>query len=89
MSQTPQLDLTTQLDIDLDSEWPIELYNDGPVTIRDIPLEYQTFDRVNWIRLKQMIDRWPAMRKSWEAFIIDYHICLSTLEAEDDDDIPF
>ena len=86
MSTTPQ-----QLELDFETECPMDpFYDDGPVSITDIPAEYQSFNRVNWFRLEQMIERWPAMRKSWEAFIIDYHMCLSTLEAEElNDDIPF
>ena len=67
-----------------------ELYDDGPITIDDIPFDHQCFNKVSQWRLKQMIKRWPAMQKSWEAFIIDYHVCLSTLQEEENkDDIPF
>lgn len=69
---------------------PVDLYDDGPVDMDYVPEEYRTFERISWYRLKQMIERWPAMRKSWEAFIIDYHMCLSTLQEEEEkDDIPF
>ena len=79
---------TTVEQIDLNVEWP--LYDDGPVTIDDPMIRYKTFDAVSWIRLKEMIERWPAMRKSWEAFIIDYNMCLShQLSEEETDDIPF
>jgi len=86
MSTTPQ-----QLELDFETERLMDpFYEDGPVSITDIPTKYQSFNRVNWFRLEQMIERWPAMRKSWEAFIIDYNMCLSTLEAEElNDDIPF
>ena len=90
MSQTTQSDLTTQQNFDYDTEWPMADYDDGPVTIDDPIVEYKTFEQVSWWRLKQMIERWPAMRKSWEAFIIDYNVCLATLREEDkDNDIPF
>ncbi len=76
--------------IDLDKEWPFSDYDDGPITIDDPIVHYKTFNSVNWYRLKEMIERWPTMRKSWEAFIIDYNVCLSQLTAEDkQDDIPF
>jgi len=53
-------------------------------------ISHKTFDQVSWLRLKEMIERWPAMRKSWEAFIIDYNICLAHIYSEEDtDDIPF
>lgn len=80
-----------QLELDFEEEWPVrDYYDDGPVTIDDI-VEYKTFEQVSWWRLKQMLERWPAIRKSWEAFIIDYNVCLATLreEDEDEDDIPF
>ena len=74
--------------IDLGEEW--SLYDDGPVTIDDPMIRYKTFNDVSWTRLKEMIERWPAMRKSWEAFIIDYNLCLShQLSEEETDDIPF
>lgn len=63
MSQLTQSDLTTQPNIN---------YDDGPVTIDDPIVEYKTFEQVSWWRLKQMLERWPAMHKSWQAFIIDY-----------------
>ena len=73
---------------DLNAEWP--LYNDGPITIDDPIVAYKTFNEVSWIRLKEMTERWPAMRKSWEAFIIDYNVCLSQIRSEESfDDIPF
>ena len=72
------------------SQIELDLYDDGPITIDDPIVKYKTFSQVNWIRLRTMIERWPAMRKSWEAFIIDYNVCLATLnEEEQDDDIPF
>lgn len=75
---------------DYNSEWPMSDYDDGPVTIDDYIVEYKTFEQVSWWRLKQMLERWPAMRKSWEAFIIDYNVCLAALRAEEkNDDIPF
>ena len=90
MSQTTQSDLTTQQSFDYDTEWPMLNYDDGPVTIDDPVVEYKTFEQVSWLRLKQMLERWPAMHKSWEAFIIDYNVCLATLRSEEEnDDIPF
>ena len=90
MSQTMQSDLTTQQSFDYDTEWPMLNYDDGPVTIDDPVVEYKTFEQVSWWRLKQMIERWPAMHKSWKAFIIDYNVCLATLRSEEEnDDIPF
>lgn len=76
---------------DLNEEWPeSDYYDDGPITINDPFVQYKTFDQVSWYRLKEMIERWPAMRKSWETFIIDYNVCLSTLRSEEvTDDIPF
>ena len=75
----------------MDEEWPMsDYYDDGPITIDDLFVQYKTFDNVSWFRLKQMIERWPAMRKSWEAFIIDYNVCDATIRAEEtNDDIPF
>jgi len=83
--------ITEQLELDFEEEWPVrDYYDDGPVTIDDYIVEYKTFEQVSWRRLKQMLERWPAMRKSWEAFIIDYNVCLASLrEEEDKDDIPF
>ena len=90
MSQTTQSDLTTQQSFDYDTEWPMLNYDDGPITIDDPVVEYKTFEQVSWWRLKQMIERWPAMHKSWQAFIIDYNVCLATLRSEEEnDDIPF
>ena len=90
MSQTTQSDLTTQQNFDYDTEWPMSNYDDGPITVDDPIVEYKTFEQVSWWRLKQMIERWPAMHKSWEAFIIDYNVCLATLRSEEEnDDIPF
>lgn len=79
-------------EFDLNEEWPLDdYYDDGPITIDDPIVQYKTFDQVSWYRLKPMIERWPAMRKSWEAFIIDYNMCLAALRSEEtsDDDIPF
>ena len=83
--------ITEQLELEFEEEWPVrDYYDDGPVTIDDPIVEYRTFEQVSWWRVKQMIERWPAMRKSWEAFIIDYNVCLATLREEDkDNDIPF
>ena len=90
MSQTTQSDLTTQQNFDYDTEWPMSDYDDGPITVDDPIVEYKTFEQVSWWRLKQMLERWPAMHKSWQAFIIDYNVCLATLRSEEDnDDIPF
>ena len=76
--------------VNFDEEWPLSDYDDGPITIDDPIVQYKTFDNVSWYRLKQMIERWPAMRKSWESFIIDYNVCLATIRSEEDnDDIPF
>ena len=73
-----------------ESQIELDLYDDGPITIDDPIVKYKTFSQVSWSRLRTMIERWPAMRKSWEAFIIDYNVCLATLyEEEQDDDIPF
>ena len=90
MSQTTQSDLTTQQNFDYDTEWPMSDYDDGPITVDDPIVELKTFEQVSWWRLKQMVERWPAMHKSWQAFIIDYNVCLATLRSEEDnDDIPF
>lgn len=76
--------------IDYEKEWPISDYDDGPITIDDPIVFYKTFNQVSWTRLKQMIERFPAMKKSWESFIIDYNVCLATItEEEKYDDIPF
>ena len=84
-----QIGIVAQEVLDVHPEL-IDLYDDGPVDINDIPKDYQTFNKVSWYRLKQMIERWPAMRKSWEAFIVDYHMCDATLRSEElNDDIPF
>jgi hypothetical protein len=89
-SKIQQSDLDLPGNFDYNSEWPMLDYDDGPVTIDDYIVEYKTFEQVSWWRLKQMLERWPAMRKSWEAFIIDYNVCLATLRSEEtDDDIPF
>jgi len=89
MSQTTQSDLTTRQNFEYDTEWPMSDYDDGPITMDNPIVEYKTFKQVSWWRLKQMIERWPAMHKSWEAFIIDYNVCLATLRSEENDDIPF
>lgn len=69
--------------------WPeSELYDDGPVTIDDPIVAYKTFNKVSWWRLKDMVKKYPTLQKSWEAFIIDYNVCLSN-EIDDEDDIPF
>lgn len=82
---------TQEPKINLDQEWVLsDYYDDGPITIDDPIVKYKTFNQVSWTRLKTMIERWPAMRKSWQAFIIDYNMCLATLLTEEDkDDIPF
>ena len=87
-SKTQQSDLDLPGNFDYNSEWP--MYDDGPVSIDDVPDYYKNWNRVDYFTLKRMIERWPAMRKSWENFIIDYYTCLGTLESEEaDDDIPF
>jgi len=69
--------------------WPeSELYDDGPVTIDDPIVAYKTFNKVSWWRLKDMVKKYPTLQKSWEAFIIDYNVCLSN-EIDEKDDIPF
>jgi hypothetical protein len=69
--------------------WPeSELYDDGPITIDDPIIAHKTFHQVSHYRLKEMCAKYPALRKSWEAFIIDYNVCLSN-EIDEDDDIPF
>ena len=81
---------TEEFDVNYEIEWPG--CDDGPITIDDPIVCYKRFDQVSWYRLQQMIKRWPAMRKSWEAFIIDYNVCLATITEEEkhaDDDIPF
>lgn len=66
------------------------VYDDGPITINDHIVQYKQYDQISWFRLKEMMERWPALKKSWEAFIIDYNVCLSTVCAEEEnDDIPF
>lgn len=30
--------------------------------------------------LARMIEKYPALQKSWESFIINYHICLTDKE---------
>jgi hypothetical protein len=58
--------------------WPeSELYDDGPITIDDPIIAYKSFRQVSHYRLKEMCEKYPALRKSWEAFIIDYNVCLS------------
>jgi len=75
----------------MEEEWPLsDYYDDGPITIDDPIVHYKTFDAVSWYRLKQMIERYPTMRKSWESFIIDYNVCLAAIRQEEiHDDIPF
>lgn len=73
--------------IDLDEEWP--MYDDGPITIDDPIVRYKTFDAVSWYRLKDMVEKYPALQKSWEAFIIDYNVCLANEWSNEQDDIPF
>ena len=36
-----------------------------------------------------MVEKYPALRKSWEAFIIDYNVCLANEWSNEQDDIPF
>jgi hypothetical protein len=71
--------------IDLNVEWQ---YDDSPITIDDPIVAYKTFNKVSWWQLKDMIKKYPALQKSWEAFIIDYNVCLAN-EQEEYDDIPF
>lgn len=75
---------------DFENEWSD--YDDGSVTIDYVPPNRRNFNAVSYSRLDQMIERFPAMKNSWEAFIIDYHMCLATIleeEKDQDDDIPF
>jgi len=65
-----------------------DLYDDGPITIDDPIVAYKTFNHVSWYRLTDMVKKYPTLQKSWEAFIIDYNVCLAN-EIRDDDDIPF
>ena len=65
-----------------------DLYDDGPITIEDPIVAYKTFRQVSHHRLVQMCEKYPALRKSWEGFIIDYNVCLSN-EINYEDDIPF
>lgn len=83
--------ITEQLELDLEAEYPLtDYYDNGSRAIDFYTVGYKTFEQISWWRLKEMLERWPSMRKSWEAFIIDYNVCLSTLKAEEDnDDIPF
>ena len=73
----------------------MELYDDGPVSIDDIFTQedqQKIVRRLNEIsawRLQEMIVKYPTLKKSWESFLIDYHICLSNEPAEEHDDIPF
>lgn len=68
----------------------VDEYDDGPVTINDPIVAYKTFRQVSHHRLVQMCEKYPALRKSWEGFIIDYNVCLSQeISEEQDDDIPF
>ena len=66
----------------------VDEYDDGPITIEDPIVAYKTFRQVSHYRLKEMCTKYPALRKSWEAFIIDYNVCLSN-EIDEEDDIPF
>jgi hypothetical protein len=66
----------------------IDVYDDGPITIEDPIVAYKTFRQVSHSRLKDMCAKYPALQKSWEAFIIDYNVCLSN-EIDEDNDIPF
>jgi len=71
--------------IDLDEEW----YEDGPITIDDPIVRYKTFNNVSWFRLKDMVEKYPALQNSWKAFIIDYNVCLANEWSNEQDDIPF
>ena len=72
-----------------------DIYDDGPVTIHDIfSIENQNniLQRLREIdawRLNAMVQKYPTLKKSWEIFLIDYHICLSNEPPEEHDDIPF
>jgi hypothetical protein len=72
-----------------------DLYDDGPVSIDDIFTQedqQKIVRRLNEIsawRLQEMISKYPTLKKSWESFLIDYHICLSNEPPEEHDDIPF
>ena len=65
-----------------------DMYDDGPITIDDQQIIYKTINKISPWRLAEMLRKYPALTKSWEAFIIDYNICLSN-EMEEEDDIPF
>jgi len=73
----------------------MELYDDGPVSIDDIFTQedqQKIVRRLNEIsawKLQEMISKYPTLKKSWESFLIDYHICLSNEPPEEHDDIPF
>jgi hypothetical protein len=73
----------------------MELYDDGPVSIDDIFTQedqQKIVRRLNEIsawKLQEMIVKYPTLKKSWESFLIDYHICLSNEPPEEHDDIPF
>jgi len=73
----------------------MELYDDGPVSIDDIFTQedqQKIVRRLNEIsawKLQEMIVKYPTLKKSWESFLIDYHICLSNEPVEEHDDIPF
>jgi hypothetical protein len=72
-----------------------DLYDDGPISIDDIFTQedqQKIVRRLNEIsawRLQEMISKYPTLKKSWESFLIDYHICLSNEPPEEHDDIPF
>jgi hypothetical protein len=73
----------------------MELYDDGPVSIDDLFTQedqQKIVRRLNEIsawKLQEMIVKYPTLKKSWESFLIDYHICLSNEPVEEHDDIPF
>jgi hypothetical protein len=72
-----------------------ELYDDGPVTIdyiftqEDQQKIVRRLNEISAWRLQEMIVNYPTLKKSWESFLIDYHICLSNEPPEEYDDIPF
>ena len=43
---------------------------------------YRELNKINAYQLYVMLEQYPALRNSWDAFITDYKLCLSTIDKE-------
>lgn len=43
---------------------------------------HRELNKINAYQLYIMLEQYPALRNSWDAFITDYKLCLSTIDKE-------